>query len=165
MRAKTNMYSVQDEIEGQLALHTRVWTKFARTQDHNFWVLVTFLPTFLIARLVVYNLPDLFLEFRGVHVHHLTYGIILLAAAGFLALNVKSERQKKWCAALYGIGLALAFDEFGMWLHLEDNYWVRYSYDAIIMIAAILINVVYLSFFWRRILGIYKREEEGKHND
>ncbi len=161
MLAKIKIMSlVQDDIQKQIVVHSRVWSKFARTQNQNFWVLVSFLPTFIIARLVVYNLPDLFLEFRGVHVHHLTYGIILLAFTGLWALNVTTERQKKWCAAIYGVGLALAFDEFGMWLHLEDDYWIRYSYDAIIIITAILVNIVYMSFFWKKILGMYKKAEE-----
>ncbi|MFA6050522.1 MAG: hypothetical protein WC761_04985 [Candidatus Paceibacterota bacterium] len=150
-----------DDFQKQVALHTRVWTKFVRTQNQNFWVLVAFLPTFVIARLVVYNFPNLFLEIRGVHVHHLTYGIILLSIAGLWSLNITSHRQKTWCATLYGVGLALAFDEFGMWLHLEDNYWIRHSYDAVVIITAILFNVVYLSIFWKKILGLYKKEEES----
>src|SRR5207245_1997469 len=34
--------------------------------------------------------------------------------------------------------LALTFDEFGMWLHLGGPYWQRASFDAIIVIAALL---------------------------
>ena len=39
---------------------------------------------------------------------------------------------------MYGIGLALTFDEFGMWLHLGGGYWQRASFDAIIVLAALL---------------------------
>jgi hypothetical protein len=39
---------------------------------------------------------------------------------------------------LYAIGLALTFDEFGMWLHLGGPYWQRASYDAVVVIAAAL---------------------------
>ena len=38
----------------------------------------------------------------------------------------------------YGIGLALTFDEFGMWLHLGGGYWQRASFDAVAVIIAIL---------------------------
>ena len=36
------------------------------------------------------------------------------------------------------IGLALTFDEFGMWLHLGGSYWQRASFDAVVVIAASL---------------------------
>ena len=35
-------------------------------------------------------------------------------------------------------GLALTFDEFGMWLHLGGSYWQRASYDAVVTLAALL---------------------------
>jgi hypothetical protein len=78
-------------------------------------------------------------------------------------LNITTQKQKTWCATLYGVGLALAFDEFGMWLHLEDDYWIRHSYDAVIIITAVLFNIVYLSIFWKKILGLYKKAEEESH--
>src|SRR2546430_16228005 len=39
---------------------------------------------------------------------------------------------------MYGIGLAQTFDEFGMWLHLNGDYWQRASFDAVIVLAAAL---------------------------
>jgi len=39
---------------------------------------------------------------------------------------------------IYGIGLGLTFDEFGMWLHLNGDYWQRASFDAVIVLAAAL---------------------------
>jgi len=36
------------------------------------------------------------------------------------------------------VGLALTFDEFGMWLHLGGSYWQRASYDAVVLVAALL---------------------------
>jgi len=154
---------MQNDIKEQISLYKRVWYKFVRTQDINFWALFGFLPTFIIARFLVYHFPELFLEVKGVHIHHFTYGIALLSLAGMVALNAKFWRQKVDAAILYGIGLALAFDEFGMWLHLKDDYWERQSYDAIIIITAILLNIVYLSYFWKRILGLYTREENKAH--
>jgi hypothetical protein len=157
----------QNDTQKKISIHTRVWRRFVRTQDLNFWVLLAFLPTFIVARLVVYNFPDLFLLIRGVHIHHLTYGITLLAIAGLWSLNASVWHQRIWAAVLYGVGLALAFDEFGIWIRLDDNYWVRQSYDAVVIIAVVLINIVYLSFFWKRILGLYKsaeKEEESTQN-
>jgi hypothetical protein len=118
-----------------------------RRNEATFWILIAFLPTFLIARAIVYLAPQIFLNAQGTHIHHFTYGIILLAVAGYLALTL-DRRWQRPIAVLYGIGLALAFDEFGMWLRLQDSYWVRQSYDAIGVITALLILLVYVRPNW-----------------
>ncbi len=123
-------------------------------QKHEvtFWVLLAFLPTWILTRAFVYFMPQLFINVGGTHIHHLTWGIILLAISGWLALLIEEPKWRPRIATLYGIGLALAFDEFGMWLHLRDEYWIRNSYDAILTILAILINVVYFGDFWLRLV-------------
>lgn len=140
----------------RITIYSKIFSILVRTQNVNFWVLIAFLPTFVIARTFVYHFPSFFLEVRGVHIHHLTYGIFLLAIAGIFSLNFSSWKWKIANAIVYGIGLALAFDEFGMWIHLEDEYWVRQSYDAIIILVGILFNIVYLSVFWTRVIGLRK---------
>ena len=40
-------------------------------------------------------------------------------------------------AVIYGIGLALTFDEFGVWVRLGGSYWQRASWDAIGVLAAL----------------------------
>lgn len=123
----------------------------------NFWILSSFLPTFLISRIMIYVAPTLFIKIKGVHIHHLTYGIFLLAIAGFLSQNLKNPKWKTKIAILYGVGLALSFDEFGMWLRLEDSYWVRLSYDTTLIILSLLINLVYFSNFWLKIISLPKK--------
>lgn len=123
----------------------------------SFWILLTFLPTFIAARALVYLYPDIFINIRGTHIHHLTYGIFILAISGYLSLTAPSVRLRPPIAALFGIGLALSFDEFGMWLHLKDNYWMRQSYDAMLIIMAILINIVYFGRAWNRIFYYFLR--------
>jgi hypothetical protein len=39
---------------------------------------------------------------------------------------------------LYGVAMALTFDEFGMWLHLGGSYWQRASVDAVILVASLI---------------------------
>lgn len=124
-----------------------------RERETTFWVLTAFLPTFLIIRVLVYLKPTLFVNVNGTHVHHLTWGILILAISGYLALTLQSRRYQPGVAALYGFGLALAFDEFGMWLLLRDDYWVRQSYDAVFLILALLINTVSFGDFWLRLVG------------
>ena len=74
-----------------------------------------FILTFIASRTVVLlimsqRLPNMYFFLSGTHVHHL----------------------------IYGIAMALTFDEFGMWLHLGGSYWQRASIDAIIVVAAVL---------------------------
>jgi hypothetical protein len=123
-----------------------------REREVTFWVLGTFLPTFLFARALVYLAPQIFVSVGGTHIHHFTWGILLLAMSGYLALTLQTGGWRPRIAALYGIGLALSFDEFGMWLRLQDNYWVRQSYDAVLVILVLLVNVVYFGDFWLHLL-------------
>jgi hypothetical protein len=105
-------------------------------------ILLAFLVTFVCARVMVFlimarKLPDLFLHVGGTHVHHLNYGLFLLVAVGAWLL-LRPPQSFRWPAILYGVGLALTFDEFGMWLHLGGSYWQRASWDAIVVVAAVL---------------------------
>ena len=85
------------------------------------------------------RMPDLFLHIGGTHVHHLNYGIFLLATvAGVLLFGPLNQMQRSLCALVYGIGMALTFDEFGMWLHLGGSYWQRASFDAVIVVLSVL---------------------------
>lgn len=105
-------------------------------------VLVAFVATFIAARITVLlimtrAIPDLFLHLGGTHVHHLNYGIFLLTGVGaYLLFRQPKGRRLSGAAVLYGIGLGLTFDEFGMWLHLGGGYWQRASFDAVVLIAA-----------------------------
>jgi hypothetical protein len=109
---------------------------------------VAFVLTFIVARALVLLstadfLPELHLQLGDTHVHHLNFGIFILAATGAFLLFVRpSGRNLRAAAVIYGVGLALTFDEFGMWLHLEDLYWQRASFDAVVVIAGLLGLVV-----------------------
>ena len=91
------------------------------------WILASFLFTFMTARIVVYlilarRIPDLYLYVGGTHIHHLNYGIFMLSGVGaYLLLKRPTARSLHKVCVLYGIGLALTFDEFGMWLRLESG--------------------------------------------
>jgi hypothetical protein len=123
-------------------------------------VLVAFLATFTFLRIMIFlimdrRLPDMFVYVKGTHVHHLNFGIFLLAAlGGWLLFGRPRGRRLEWAAVLYGIGLALTFDEFGMWLHLGGGYWQRASFDAVTVVAGFLALLAF---------GPSIRELRGRH--
>ena len=111
--------------------------------------LLAFILTFIIARTLVLlimarRIPNLYLFLGETHVHHLNYGIFLLAAVGgYLLLRAPRGDSARRAAFAYGIAMALTFDEFGMWLHLGGSYWQRVSVDATVVVAALLAFIAY----------------------
>ena len=112
-------------------------------------VLIAFLLTFMCTRTIVFlimshSIPDLYLHVKGTHVHHLNYGIFLLSAiGGYLVFRRPTGRTLQVAAFLYGIGMGLTFDEFGMWIHLGGSYWQRASWDAITVVGAIFALIAF----------------------
>jgi hypothetical protein len=143
-------------------LYNQVITKHRR--GIPFIILVSFLITFIISRTVIYLVdaeifPDLYLFVGETHVHHLNYGIFLLSVSGFLGLALPEFKRRSILAIIFGIGLGLTFDEFALWLFLQNDYYARISYEAIIVISLVLINIVYFPDLWRRIFRVITRQE------
>ncbi len=120
----------------------------AQTQDSRVHrvaqaILFSFVLTFALSRTTVLLImarviPDFYLYVGQTHVHHLNYGIFLLSGVGaYLLLAREPLRHRGLAECLYGVGLALTFDEFGMWLNLGGSYWQRISFDAVIIIASL----------------------------
>ncbi|MGD0088925.1 MAG: hypothetical protein ABSE73_03315 [Planctomycetota bacterium] len=109
-------------------------------------VLFAFVVTFILARTIVIlimtrRIHSLYLHMGSTHthIHHLNYGIFLLSIVGaFLLFRQPEGKALRLTALAYGVGLALTFDEFGMWVHLGGPYWQRASFDAVIVIIALL---------------------------
>ena len=103
-----------------------------------------FILTFVLARVFVLlimsrQMPNLYFFLSGTHVHHLNYGIFLLAAVcGYSVFVRPVGRAAEITALMYGVAMGLTFDEFGMWLHLGGSYWQRASVDAVIVVTAVL---------------------------
>ncbi len=107
------------------------------------YTLFSFIVTFILSRTFVFlimadEMPNLYFFMHGTHVHHLNYGIFLLAAVcGYSVFRRPMGRKAEITALLYGVAMGLTFDEFGMWLHLGGSYWQRVSVDAVIVVAAL----------------------------
>jgi hypothetical protein len=107
------------------------------------YTLFSFIVTFILSRTFVFlimadEMPNLYFFMHGTHVHHLNYGIFLLAAVcGYSVFRRPTGRKAEITALLYGVAMGLTFDEFGMWLHLGGSYWQRASVDAVIVVTAL----------------------------
>jgi hypothetical protein len=107
------------------------------------YALFSFIVTFVLSRVFVFlimsrEMPNLYFFLQGTHVHHLNYGIFLMAAVcGYSVFRRPTGHSAEITALLYGVAMGLTFDEFGMWLHLGGSYWQRASVDAVIVVAAL----------------------------
>ena len=132
----------------------RVWRGVLQPKDGKeipFLILISFLATFAGSRLFNTLFPDTLIVVRGTHVHHFAYGFILLALIGYYAITQPREPKTRLkLSLLYGFALGVAFDEFAMWIQLDDIYKDRSTYDAIVIITLILLNIVYFDDFWRK---------------
>lgn len=139
-----------------------------RRKEIPFIIFFSFLITFILARLIVLGIQnqifpkflDIFFDYiyiKEIHVHHLNFGIIILAITGFLSITKQNLKHIYLLSISYGIGLGLTFDEFAIWFTLNDEYWTRTNYDAIIIVSGILLNVVYFPNFWKKIGKMIKK--------
>ncbi|RKQ93018.1 hypothetical protein C8N24_2877 [Solirubrobacter pauli] len=105
-----------------------------------FVVLAAFLVSFLVIRTSARMTRSVSwwpggIETRGVHVHHLVWGIGLLLLTGFLSFAAPLEAPWWHLVAIgFGVGAGLTLDEFALWVHLDDVYWQeqgRTSFDAV----------------------------------
>jgi hypothetical protein len=98
-------------------------------------IAAAFVVTVATARLFSLALPRFHWEpIPGMHIHHYVYGIFILTAAGYLALIFKGPRATMWIGFLYGLGVGLTFDEFGMWLDPPFVRGVRWNTDGLLII-------------------------------
>src|SRR3954447_12281797 len=106
------------------------------------WIVLSYLSTFLVTRLVTRAIRTGRGPFRnasvgGGHLHHEGYGIFLLLGTGLVQLTYRPGPPWLYLvAALFGVGAALTLDEFALWLRLDDVYWSREgrsSVDAVLV--------------------------------
>ena len=119
------------------------------------WMLIGFVVTFGITRGITLRIRSRKLRGEdesdaaikdvvvgGVHIHHQVWGILLLLITGVVEFRVRPDHP--WAevlALLFGVGAALALDEFALWFHLEDVYWSdagKKSIDAVLIAVVVL---------------------------
>src|SRR2546426_4091240 len=114
-------------------------------------VAAAFILTAAGARLFSLVLPWVHWEpITGLHIHHYVYGIFILTAAGYLALVFKGDRASVWIALLYGLGVGLTFDEFGMWLNPPFQRGVRWNTNGLAIVVIVLVLGALTPLIFRR---------------
>ncbi len=120
-----------------------------RRKQTPFIVFISFILSFAVARLTILYGPEwLRLYIRHYHIHHFYYGFALLAIANWIALTTNREHMFKLAATLFGIGMGLFVDEFGLLLTCTTppmgcDYWARQSYDVFILVAGLMLAALY----------------------
>src|ERR1700674_2964672 len=105
----------------------RLWF-FAAAKRPYIPAISAFAVTVLTARLISFFKPQAHWELTpGLHVHHYVFGIFFLSFAGYVSMIFRGPRATFFIALLYGWGLGLTFDEFGIWLNLLPGPTFRWS--------------------------------------
>lgn len=147
-----------------------------RPRQRMFIASVSFLITFAGVRILVHRIVNhqghmQWVVVRGVHIHHLVWGILILLLVGYgwlldlgWANSPTSIFFGRLMAVSYGVGAALTLDEFALWLNLDPNaYWShegRLSIDAIIVFGSILGVGAWGAPFFRGLRRIWTNRAE-----
>jgi hypothetical protein len=122
---------------------------------------ITFIGVRVLVSLIRHNEgPFNWVEVRGLHIHHLVWGILILLLVGYGWLADLGRNHtplsiffSRLMSVSYGVGAALTLDEFALWLNLDpDAYWSRQgrlSIDAIILFGSLLATGAWGAPFFR----------------
>src|SRR6201986_3011236 len=144
-----------------------------RPRRRMFIASVSFLITFAGVRILVHRIVNheghfQWVVVRGLHIHHLVWGILILLLVGYGWLldlgrshSPMSIFMSRLMAVSYGVGAALTLDEFALWLNLEpDAYWSssgRLSIDAVILFGGILCMGAWGAPFFRALQSMWMK--------
>jgi hypothetical protein len=112
--------------------------------------LVSFIISFITARVFTTFFPSTVLIANGIHVHHFWFGIVLLAIGGWIGISYIDKETDLLAAVLYGAGGGLIVDEVGLLLTF-GNYWTSLTYTSLAIILAFIAVLLVISRY-RRIM-------------
>ncbi len=144
-----------------------------RPRRRMFIASFAFLITFVGVRVLVHRIVNheghfQWVVVRGMHIHHLVWGILILLLVGYGWLMDLGHSHtpisiffSRLMAVSYGVGAALTLDEFALWLNLEpDAYWIRegrVSIDAVILFGSLLAVGAWGAPFFRGLKELGRR--------
>lgn len=112
--------------------------------------LLSFVASFVIARIFTILNPATTLRFSGLHIHHFWYGVALLAIGGWLGIVYENERVNRLAAILLGAGGGLIGDEIGLLLTF-GNYWTDITYTLVIIFLTLASMLILLNKYSKAI--------------
>ncbi len=131
-----------------------------RGKQSFFLAFIIFLLTIVLSRCIVTwieaDRPFLnFFRISDYHIHHFYLGIFLIILANWFLLLSRKKRYieaiKALSSILFGAGLGLITDEFGLLLTMEfdikGDYWAPHSYYLMgIISGAFLCNIIFARY-------------------
>src|SRR5271157_2826006 len=100
-----------------------------------FLMLLSFVVSFLIARLFATLNPSIVVAAGGIHFHHFWYGLILMVAAGALGILHSEPRWRRLYAIVFGIGGGIAGDEVGLLLTFGNYNSILTLYFFVLVVS------------------------------
>jgi len=94
--------------------------------------LLSFIVSFLVARLFTTLYPNVVLINSDLHIHHFWFGLAILVIGGWIGIAYQDERTNRLAAILFGAGGGLIGDEVGLLLTFGD-YWTGITYTLVIV--------------------------------
>src|SRR5437660_10939667 len=85
-----------------------------------FYGTVSFVASFLGARLFATLNPTVTVVRGGIHFHHFWYGLAMVVSTGWLGITLSNERMGRNLAIIFGLGAGLIGDEVGLLLTFGD---------------------------------------------
>ena len=119
-------------------------------------VFVGFFVTYGLIQLLVHRYPGFHLSASGYHIHHYTYGIIILLVFGYIGLWTRSQKMKYFCALAHGVAAAFIIDEAYMWFTLNADPGYQ-DYDLAFFVGALPLGMILAPLFFGS-----KRSDEPK---
>lgn len=149
---------------------------FKRRRSTPFLISISFLTSFLVARLWVLYFkavgsvtPEVTytvgrnVVLGGYHIHHIAYGIALVSLSAWLAINYWSKSVARISSILYGLGLGLIVDELGFIIGGMKPYQGDTEvFYVVIGVIAVLASIVYFPAFYRAIKRDLKKFQKKK---
>jgi hypothetical protein len=112
--------------------------------------LISFMASFIVARMFTTLYPKTVLLGGDYHIHHFWFGIGMLVIGGWIGISYESERINRLAAIIFGAGGGIISDEIGLLLTLED-YWTGITYIAVSLILVVASTLILLFRYWSAI--------------
>ncbi|MBN1377088.1 hypothetical protein JW949_02000 [Candidatus Woesearchaeota archaeon] len=137
-----------------------------RNKVTPFFVFTSMIVSFFISRLLVTLFPGVSLFIKEYHIHHYYYGIFLVCISAWTALVSNKISLLRISAVMFGLGLGMILDEFGLLLTCgtylkECDYWHRISYDTFIITCGVFLSIMYFGPVWKKIKKIIRKKEKS----